>query len=195
MTPTNLTTVFLFTQFLLLVIVYVGIVALRLGEKSYSMFSDSPRLATRYVPSLVLGFALITLACLAFSKGFVLLSKPFFGDVDLPALARTDAFLLVFLLDITGVGILIGNTGGSKESPFSAVLFALPALSILLHEKPLRFFIYTGIAVILFLLFQRRGDAGRAVVENPKYLLAFQIVTLGCLALISLTGYATRPVG
>ncbi len=194
MSPTTLTTAFLITQFFLLLIVYCGILALRSGENSFSPFSNNPRPATRNLPSLVLGFALITLACLAFSQDFILLSKPAFGDVEFPALPRDDAFLVVFVLDIVGAGLLMGITGGSKDSPFSSVLFALPALAIFLRETPARFFIYTALAVILFLLFPRPNTAGNAVLENPKHILAFQLVTLGCLALSSLVGYATRPL-
>lgn len=194
MSPTTLTTAFLITQFFLLLIVYFGILALRAGENSFSSFSNNPRHATRNLPSLALGFSLITLAGLAFSQDFVLLSKPAFGDIDFPALPREDAFMFVFLLDIVGAGLLMGLTGGSKDSPFSAVLFALPALAIFLRETPARFFIYTALAVAAFLILPRSNSSREAILENPKHVLAFQLVTLGCLALSSLVGYATRPV-
>jgi hypothetical protein len=194
MSPTSLTTAFLITQIFLLLIVYFGILALRYGEKTFSAFSNNPRPATRNLPSLVFGFSFVTLAPLAFSQDFVLLSQPAFGDVLFPALPRDDAFLIVFLLDIIGAGILMGFTGGAKDSPFSAVLFALPALSIFLRENPTRFFFYTGLAVVLFLIFSRSNSSGNAVLENPKHVLAFQLVTLGCLALSTLVGYATRPL-
>ena len=99
----------------------------------------------------------------------------------------------MFLLDIIGAALLMGITGGSKDSPFSAVLFMLPALAIFLREDPSRFFFYTGLAVVLFLILRKAGDMGKAVLENPKVQLSFQVVTLGCLALSSLVGYATRP--
>lgn len=193
MSPGTLTAAFLITQFVLLLIVYLGIVVLQVGERSLSRFSDNPRPATRNIPSLVLGFALITLACLAFSQDFVQLSRPVFADVTFPALARDDAFLIVFLLDIVGAGLLMGLTGGSKDSPFSAVLFALPPLSIFLREDPSRYLVYTGLAVVLFLLFRGPGAIGKAVLENPKLQFSFQVVTLGCLVLATLVGYATRP--
>jgi hypothetical protein len=106
MSPQTLTTAFLITQFFLLVIVYLGILALSYGESSFSSYSDNPRPATRNLPSLTLGFALVTLACLAFSQDFIVLSKPAFGDVPLPALARDDAFLIVFLLNIVGAALV-----------------------------------------------------------------------------------------
>ena len=194
MSPKTLTSAFLLTQFILLLIVYVGIIALRRGEKSYSLFSDNLRLATRNLPLIVLGFGLVTLACLAFTEGFFLLSRPVLGGLDLPSFTRGDAFLAVFVLDIAGAGFLMATTGGSKESPFAAVLFTLPALSIFLRESPTRFFIYTGLSVALLLVFQRPRDSARSAVDNPKHMFAFQFVTLGCLALMSVVGYVTRPV-
>lgn len=193
METTALTTAFLITQFFLLLIVYCGILALRSGEKTFSRFSDNPRHATKNLPSLVFGFSLISLAALAFSQDFVLLSKPAFGDVVFPSLSRENAFLTVFLLDIFGAGLLMQMTGGSRDSPFSTVLFALPALSIFLREAPTRFFIYTGLAVVLFLVFSSPNTTKNTLLENPRNILAFQIVTLGCLALSSVLGYATRP--
>lgn len=193
MTPASLTTALLTTQFFLLLIVYLGILALRAGEGTLSRFSENPRPATRNLPSFVFGFALVSLACIVLSQDFVLLSRPAFGNVEFPAFARSDAFLIVFLLDIVGAGLLIGTTGGSKDSPFSAVLFALPALSIFLREDPSRFFFYTGLTVVLFLLLRHPGAIGRATLENPRLQASFQTVTLGCLALSTLVGYATRP--
>lgn len=194
MSPTALTTAFIITQFVLLVIVFIGIQILRYGESRLSRYSDNSRPASRKLPSLVFGYSLITLACLAFSQDFVLLSKPAFGDMEFPSLTREDAFLFVFLLDIVGAGVLMGMTGGSKDSPFSAVLFALPALSIFLREEPARFLMYTLVAVSLFIIFPRPNSSGKAVVENPAHVLAFQFVTLGCLAVSSFVGYVTRPV-
>ncbi len=194
MTALNLTSAFFVTQFLLLVIVFAGVLVLRAGEGSFSAFSENPRLATKHFPSFLLGFALVTLACLVFSQDFVLLSKPVFGDIEFPALSRSDAFLIVFTLNIFGAGVLMHATGGAKESPFAAVLFALPALAIFLREPPSRYFAYTGFAVVLFLAFQRPRGFGAAVLENPRHQTAFNVVTLGVLALSTLVGYVTRPV-
>ncbi|MFY9327498.1 MAG: hypothetical protein WAO76_05685, partial [Georgfuchsia sp.] len=60
----------------------------------------------------------------------LLFSKPVFGDLDFPSISKPVAFLVVFILDLVGAAILIGATGGSRDSPFGAILFALPALSI-----------------------------------------------------------------
>jgi hypothetical protein len=192
--PATLTTAFLFTQIVLVFIVLLGIGALRNGEKSFSPYSDNPRLATRKLPWFVAVFFVITIACFMLSEDYVGLSRPAFGDVVFPALVRSDAFLIVFLFDIVGAGFLIWLTGGSRESPFSAVLFSLPALSIFLRETPARFGLYTYLVVVAFLFVSRSTAAGKSMQENPRYLLAFQLVTLGCLFLSSLVGYATRPI-
>lgn len=193
MSPATLTTTLLLTQFVLLLIVYFGILALSAGERKLSVYSSALR-ATSRLPSMVLGFSLLTLACLVFSRDFVLLSQPMFGDVPFPAWSREVAFFAVFALDILGAGFLVAITGGMKGSPFSAVLFALPALSIFLRETPLRFAIYTGLVALLFLSFSGSNPWSAGVLENPKHVLALRLVTLGCLALSSLVGYATRPV-
>ncbi len=194
MTPATLTTALLWTQVFLLLIIFSGIFVLRAGEARFSMFSYNPRLATTMLPFLVLGFSLTTLSILVFSQDFILLTKPIFGDVILPNINRNNAFLSVFLLDIFGTAFLIWITGGSKDSPFSATLFNLPALSIFLRETPQRFFLYTSLTVFLFILLSRKNGLSRAVLENTRHNLAFQIVSLGCLALATLVGYITRPV-
>lgn len=193
MASLSLTTAFLITQFFLFVIVFAGVIVLRAGESSFSAFSDNPRPATKHFPSFLLGFALITLACIAFSQDLVALSKPVFGDIEFPALSRPDAFLIVFTLNIFGAGVLMHATGGAKDSPFAPVLFTFPALSIFLREPPGRFFTYTGVAVVLFLAFQKPRGLGAAVLENPRQRAAFNVVVLSLLALSTFVGYVTRP--
>lgn len=194
MSPLSLTTALLTTQFVLLAIVFVGVLFLRDGENSLSVFSDNPRPATKYFPSYLFGFALVTLACLAFSQDFAALSRPVFGDIEFPALVRSDAFLIVFTLNIFAAGVLMHTTGGAKDSPFAAVLFALPALAIFLREPPGRYFTYTAFAVVLFLAFQKPRGLGAAVVNNPRHQAAFTFVTLGVLALSTFVGFVTRPM-
>lgn len=192
MQPVNLTMAFAVTQLFLLVIVFFGILVLRAGERKLSVYSESPRPATRTHPVLFAGFALLTLGLLIFSEEVLFYSKPVFGDVELPGIGRTNAFLFVFALDILGASFLIRITGGSKNSPFGAVLFTLPVLSIFLREPPGRFLWYTFAVAALFLLVQV-DMARRDIEENPNHRAAFSFVTLGCLALSTMVGYATRP--
>jgi len=184
---------FAVTQLFLLVIVFLGILVLRAGENKLSAYSNNPRPATRTHPVLFAGFALFTLGLLIFSEDVLFYSKPVFGDIELPSISRTNAFLIVFAFDILGAAFLILITGGSKDSPFGAVLFTLPVLSIFLREPPGRFLGYTFAVAALFLLVQ--ADTTRRVIEeNPNLRTAFSFVTLGCLALTTMVGYATRPL-
>ena len=193
MSAATLTTTLLFTQFVLLLIVFFGILVLRTGEQRFTSFSAEVYPITGTLSAWVFGFTMVTFACLVFSQDFVLLSQPMFGDIRVPAWSRESAFLAVFVLDILGAGLFVAATGGAKDSPFAAVLFTLPALSIFLRETPLRLGIYTGLVAMLFLVFSKPYDSRHPVLVNINYILAFRLVTLCCLALTSLVGYVTRP--
>ncbi|MES2365127.1 MAG: hypothetical protein V4563_04480 [Pseudomonadota bacterium] len=188
----NLTNAFVVTQFFLLVITFVGIAVLQRGENQLTRMPGTPRPASQlFYP--VFGFALVTVGILVFTQDVLLFSRPVFGDLDVPGIGKSTAFLLVFVFDLLGAAILIKVTGGSGESPFSAILFTLPALSIFLREPPSRFFGYTIGAALLFLLVQSSDERG-IFSNNPKYKNAFVWVTLMILALSTLVGYATRPI-
>lgn len=192
MTSTNLTNAFVVTQLFLLVITFIGIVVLQRGEYRLTRMPGTPRPASRlFYP--VFGFALLTIGILVFTEDVLLFSKPVFGELAFPSISKPTAFLLVFAFDLLGAAILIRITGGSRESPFGTILLALPALSIFLREPPARFFSYSIVAAILFLLV--RSKAARDTFgENPNYQSAFVWVTLLVLALSTLVGYATRPI-
>ncbi len=131
MTSINLTNAFVITQFFLLVITFVGIVVLQRGENQLTRMPGTPRPASRlFFP--VFGFALLTLGILVFTEDVLLFSKPVFGNLDFPSISKPTAFFLEFVLNLLGAAILIVVTGGSRDSPFGAILFALPALSIFL---------------------------------------------------------------
>ena len=194
MTPINLTSAFFVTQISMLGVIFLGLLILRKGESRFSPYSDNPRLATTDLPIWLVGFALLTTSCLAFSNEFVFFSRPMFGDVPLPSLSQSAAFLAVFIANILFSGFLIFHTGGSQNSPFSAVLLLLPAVSIFLREPPLRLLTYTLLTATVFIFTTATGTHERYNNENKKQRLAFNFVTLGCLSISTLLGYATRPI-
>ena len=156
----------------------------------YSSKSASSRV-TRYL----MGFALLSLACLIFTEEFVNLSQPIFGNIYLPSLTKEDSFLTIFLLDIIGAALLMGVSGGAKDSPFSSLLFGLPALSIFLKEPPSRFLIYTALAAFLFwVLFRPSNQYGRAIQSNTKYAFAYKFTTLASLGISTIVGYASLKI-
>ena len=194
MTAAVLTTALFITQLFLVVIVSVGIAILRSGERAFSSYSNELGLATSHLSYFALLFLLITFGILAFSQEFVVLSGPAFGDVVFPSIGREKSFLIIFMLDVIGAAFLIALTGGSQLSPFSALLFSLPALAIFLRESPMRFFIYTVMAAIAFYILCGDQFYRECVEMNRKKTQAFKAVSLGCLALSTLIGYITRPI-
>jgi hypothetical protein len=153
----------------------------------------APRPVTKRFPFLFAAFSLVTLGLLIFSDDVLFYSRPVFGDIVFPSISRNSAFLIVFSLDILSAAALVLVTGGAKDSPFAAILFALPALAIFLREPPQRFLSYTFVAAVLFLLVQVELEMSEPIRNNPNQKIAHSFVTLACLGLTTMVGYATRP--
>jgi len=191
----NLTLAFLITQFILLAIIFSGVYVLFSGVETQRN-TENPTEVTHNplfdLPPLFGLFALATLACLVFSEAILENSQPAFGELKLSGLSTWWAFTIVFILDIIGVSFLIFVTGGSRNSPFSSVLFLIPTLAIFLREPPSKFLTYAFLSAVLFLLTQ--GDyLEERIRRNKNGRKAFLIASLGSLVLSIIVGYATRP--
>ena len=191
----TLTAAFLITQFLLVVTVYLGVLFLSWGEDGLHSFHFSKKPATSKVTRYLLGFSLLSLACLIFTEEMVSVSQPIFNNVYLPSLTKDDSFLTVFLLDIFGASALMVVSGGGKNSPFSSLLFGLPAISIFLKEPPSRFLIYTILTAIMFwVFFKPLNRYGKEIQSNSNYDLSYKVVTLLTLGVSTLIGYTTLKI-
>jgi len=154
--------------------------------------------------------ALVTVACVVASDELYKLTAPMFGELAASAaFTRDTTFFILFITDLGLVFRLIYVTGGSKNSPFTALLLLLPTVGIFLREPAGRFLLYATLAAALYclgLLVDRahrmsidvlRGEIGGG---PPDYSIvrtdtpAHAIVNLGCLAIGTLTGYVTRPL-
>lgn len=158
----------------------------------------------------VLGMALLTVACLVASDDLYRLTAPMFGDLAFSgALSRNTTFLVLFISDLLITFRLIQVTGGSKSSPFTAILFLLPTVAIFLREPASRFIPYALLAATLYivgLLIDRSNDKTVDVLRGalgggpPDFSIvrtdtpAHAIVNLGCLLIGTATGYVTRPL-
>ena len=195
MNTITLSTAFLITQFALLTTTFIGFQILSLGEDGMHSLHYSSKSVSSRVTRYLMGFALSSLACLICTEEFVNLSQPIFSNIYLPSLTKEDSFLTVFLLDILGAALLMGISGGSKDSPFSSLLFGLPALSIFLKEPPSRFLIYTALAACLFwVLFSPNNKYGRAIQTNTKHALAYKFTTLASLGISTIVGYTSLKI-
>ncbi|MGJ7915544.1 hypothetical protein ACI48D_08745 [Massilia sp. LXY-6] len=145
---------------------------------------------------LTLVLAILTIISVALSAEFYQVWSPLMGDVQLPTVSRSSAFMIVFLLDIFATMLLIRWTGGTRNSPFTSMLFLIPALAIFLREPPVKFIIYALIVgVYYYVTCSVRSNSPRPGFDYRDGSLQFhRVVNIGCLALAMLTGYITRPV-
>lgn len=184
MSTVNLTAAALVTQFLYLVILWIGIAL-------------QPRSEHRHVERhramwpLLVTIAILSLAPIVFSRDMTALSQSVFGNVSLGLLDSQTSMQLMFLANISGTTTLVGLTGGARQSPFASSLLMIPALAIFLHETYFRvigYVLLTSVGVLMTV-----GPAERP--EHPDSgKIAFLFVTLATLALGTFTSWVTRPL-
>ncbi|MGP8434200.1 hypothetical protein ACT2FY_36625 [Paraburkholderia fungorum] len=197
--PLNVTGATIVVQVCLLFIVMLGVVTSPtvVGQRHLKK-------ATSLLLTVVL--ALLSILAVVFTRDFYSVWSPILSGLSLPTLPSSGGLLTVFWLDIIFVSILMTGTGGAKESPFTSVLFLIPALGIFLREPPSHFFAYaTAVAVVYLWNFRfvwRYGSIiGRSPRGEPEDLLraygsvdySHAIVNMACLMVAMFTGYITRP--
>jgi hypothetical protein len=165
------------------------------------------RKSTSYFVTLLL--ALVSVLIVAFTKDFFEVWSPILGDLKVPTISSSTGLLMVFAFDIAVVTILMLGTGGSKDSPFTSVLFMLPALAIFLREPPHRFLSYALAVVLAYAFGLHFAWANSSVVGHSvdgefrvpsdvraagSSSFAHGVVNIACLGVAMLTGYITRPL-
>lgn len=179
-------------QVCLLTIISLGIA---LERNSESMIEKRRDVKERgYGLTVIL--AIFSIIAVALSADYYPVWSPLLGDIRLPTLDRSNAFMLVFILDIGAAICLIQWTGGARASPFTSILFLIPALAIFLREPPMKFLTYAAIVSVYYYFAckdQTRSNVPMGWSED-RSLQSHRVVNLGCLALAMLTGYITRPV-
>lgn len=83
----TLTAAFLITQLFLLITAFFGVLFLSWGEDGLHSLQFSLKPASAKVTRYLLGFSLLSLACLIFSEEIVSVSQPIFNNVHLPTLS------------------------------------------------------------------------------------------------------------
>lgn len=188
--PVNVAGATLVVQLCLLAIIALGIACHR--ECEYVI--NQKRLKQRCY-ALALTLAILSLMLVALSADFYTVWSPIMGDVELPTLSRGEAFLFVFGMDILACMVLIRWTGGTRASPYTSVLFLIPALAMFLREPPIKFFLYSIVVGLHYLITCRPEVTGRIRMgwETDGTVQAHRVVNIGCLMLATVTGYITRP--
>ncbi len=184
-------------QLCLLTIAYVAI-----GILSRSL---SGRISTAGSHSTLVLWLLLTIVMIVMNEDLYAQWSPILGNVALPSIPTSSAFMAVFILDLTFITVLIYRTGGAKASPFTSLLFLLPTLAIFLREPANRFLTYAFLVGSIYAIMLRVGSL---VSTHPSQNQAFAVpardeeqvhdwatrwTNITCLALATLIGYITRP--
>ncbi|HDR9510436.1 TPA: hypothetical protein QDC03_005602 [Burkholderia cepacia] len=151
----------------------------------------NPTTNDKHLPlSIIVVTLLLSLAVLVATRDFYGVWSPILGDLVFPTVSDSGGLVVSFCIDLIAVTLLLLYTGGAKESPFTSVLFLIPALAIFLREPPWHFFGYAGYAAVVYSFSLKVGITGRGSVGDS----ASGWVNLACLGLTMLTGYITRPL-
>lgn len=185
--PVNISGSLLIVQLFLLIIITLG---LFLNRKN----SDFEK--TNFNLYVVIIFAILSIVFVALTVDYYPIWSPILGDLSLPTIERRNAFSFVFGMDLVVMAILISNTGGSNNSPFTSMLFLIPSLAIFLREPPVIFISYSIVAFLIFFFTfsERKRRLMSNNEDNPMSVFSHKFVTGACLALGVAIGYITRPV-
>ena len=183
--PLNIAGGTIVVQLALIVILFLGV------WLTESRLVDKQRVNDKQFPlSIIVVTLLLNLTVLVETRAFYVVWSPILGDVSLPTVSDSHGLMMSFCIDLIAVTLLMLYTGGSKESPFTSVLFLIPALAIFLREPPLHFFAYAAYASLVYCWSLIIGVTGRGSSGHS----AHGWVNLLCLGLTMLTGYITRPL-
>jgi hypothetical protein len=140
--------------------------------------------------------AIISIVSVAFITDFYPIWSPILGPNEIPTIDRNNAFAVLFFFDIAITWKLISTTGGSKDSPFTPILFLIPALAIFLREPPIRFIIYAIVVYIIYYTASYKKTASINLFHeaDDNVASAHRFVNFTCLALSVIIGFITRPI-
>ena len=185
--PINIAAAALWTQALLAIIIVIGAALWR-------PFLYSEERGRLIWPILI---SLVGLVPVIFSGEYSSAWQPMVGTSAFPLVRLSIGILLMFILDIVCAALLVGWTGGSRNSPFAAIYFVLPSLAIFLRQPFWAVTLYTSLVIGLFslqLLPLQWGKSkwGLKSSENGTT-WAFGTVSALCVLLTTIIGWVTRP--
>ncbi len=186
--PLNVAAATLLVQVLLLTILGTGgrLYRARLWNVPPGHY-DGPPGALRTTPLTFL--TLVSFTLLLLTDDLYGIWSPLFHGVGISTFTSSTAILLVYLLNLWAVGYLMFKTGGSRSSPFTSVLFTVPALAIFLRMPPWAFMTIAVFSGLIYLVLLAPHLSRTQPSQAPAAFL-----NIACLVLAMLTGYVTRPV-
>ena len=191
--PINVAGATFLVQFCILAIMIIGIYmansALDAIDTSKHIGHNKNNLAPIRLTSVLMGF-LLTFPALFISESFFKIWGPLFQGIGISTISTHAAVFFVFIVNLIIITYLIWLSGGVQSSPFTAVLFMLPALAIFLRLQSYVFIICTVYAALAYLIILYLHE-DRARLKGRH---ANAVVNTLCLVLTALIGFITRPV-
>jgi len=186
----------LILQFCMMLILFIGVMILSHGYIPSHGIRDQAAINPAAHLFLIITFAVLTMAPLFFTGKFSDTWSPVFGAHSEVQLKLENVKLWIFASDIVVPAVLVARTRGWKASPFTSVVFSIPAFAILLRESPLRVGTYTlAISAVygLGLWWERASHVARIEYrDRAQFEIALWTVGVMMLALTTLIGVLTR---
>ncbi|HEY9100425.1 MAG TPA: hypothetical protein VIN38_16285 [Thiobacillus sp.] len=192
--PIHVIAATLLIQLILMIILAIGLFLFVRGERLIDVAQPFRAVSMFSLALLLLGATLASFSFILLSNDFYKVWGALFPGVTFSTIEARTALSIVFVMDLALTAILMMVTGGSKHSPFSAVLFMIPALAIFLRESAGWFIAYALISASVFLVLLNMPARNPDSDSNPFYKKAFAFISLACLALLMFIGYITRPL-
>ena len=191
--PINVAGATFLIQFCILAILIIGIymvnAALSAIDTSNHIGHAKNNLDPIRLTSVLICF-LLTFPALFISESFFKIWGPLFQGIGISTIGTHAAVLFVFIVNLIIVTYLIWLSGGVQSSPFTAVLFMLPALAVFLRLQSYVYIlctIYAAVAYLAILYSHKESTRIKGKHANAA-------VNTLCLVLTALIGYITRPV-
>lgn len=181
----------LLSQFVLAFIMFVAVIVLKAKRHRTSYYASNGFVGFSEREVLIqlmvaVGFLVVTPSLSASW------SEMFSYKVPLLSISRETVFFLIFLSNIIITSRLVHFTGGSMGSPFQAIYFFIPTLSILLQESVLKILFYSILISLLFsvqVYWHKKIDGGMPINRAKQ---AYVFVSVACLFLTIAVAVLTR---
>lgn len=190
--PLNIAGATFLLQFCILAVLMIGITMLNSARSAIDISNQIDRKKSAPpIPLTSIGWCFIlTFPALLLSESFSYVWGPLFQGIRLPTFGTHAAVFFVFIVNLIVVTYLIFVSGGVQDSPFTAVLFMLPALAIFLRLQAYVFLFCAAYAALAYLLVLYWCNSELRL--SAKH--ANAVVNSLCLGLTALIGFVTRPV-
>jgi hypothetical protein len=198
----NIAVAALITQLLMTVIMIVGAFLIWTAEQRIPYYRKAKGPDAKTFGWVILLVVVFTIVPLILADAIVALWAPVFAGVHVPTVPTATAIEAMFVVDILGIATLVYQTGGSRMSAFSPLLFVLPALALFLQQSFRSVIFLSVLLFFAFWLLMRRNrlpasyttkDVDELAAVERADGWAFWWITLLTLALTTIVAFIADP--